>query len=416
MARTSRSIFWTVFFLSLLVFAPFSWAETTPNVELERILRKIEERNYRWIAIRAEVLFFFAESGNSSAMCSGDLLYQRLDERMFLSCVNSLNELVFAFRTMDRRFDLYLPAQNTVYHGSIFDLEDSPDIESHLKARDLYRALKPLAVDPRKAKVERTNSAITNLDVYSQNGAEGSLARRLYLTPEGDVRGEIYYGAKGRSVTEIQRYRSEELRGRVGAYDSIIFPKKVTIISPETQKGSALFFTKVTALDTVDPLEFLLRVPPGTKEVFLEEKDPRYQDSKTFVTPKATPPPPEPASRTAHKPQTDNTYYASVERDAPVAPVPVPTPKKIPVYLAKPREVPEEKAAPLPEKKEKEIPKVPEPVVAPPLPAPAAADTVPAVNTPAPEKVPAPSEQPAVTNSQTTLDPSVEPSLDMGKQ
>ncbi|MDD5226273.1 MAG: hypothetical protein PHV97_03690, partial [Candidatus Omnitrophica bacterium] len=160
--RFSRSFFLASLLISFLSFSPFARAETVPGSELEGILQKIESRHYRWIAIRADVLLFFAKAGDPNAMCGGELLYQRLDERMFLTCVDARQELMFVFRTLDRRFDLYLPAQNTVYHGSIFDLEDSPDIESHLKARDLYRALKPMAVDPRRAKVERTNSLVTS--------------------------------------------------------------------------------------------------------------------------------------------------------------------------------------------------------------------------------------------------------------
>jgi len=322
-------------------------------------------------------------------MCGGELLYQRLDERMFLSCVDTQKELVFAFRTLDRRFDLYLPAQNTVYHGSIFDLEDSPDIESHLKARDLYRALKPMAVDPRRTKVEHTSSAITNLNVYGSKDAEGTLVRKLYLTPEGDVRGEIFYNANGRPVTEVQRYDFRELRGRAGSFDSIIFPKKITIVSPETQKGSAIFFAKVRALDTIDPLEFILRVPYGTKEVFLEEKDFRFQHSKA----------------------SGKTEGASTPVSAPTL-----SPKEMPVYLATPLPLkkPEAKVTRTPAQKEKEPPKTP-PKITKPVSVPAA----PPVKTKTPANADAditvenrPSTgQPAATNDQTTLDPSVEPSV-----
>ncbi len=279
--RASRSFFLAALVIFLLSFSSASRAETTPSAELEGILQKIESRHYRWIAIRADVLLFFAKAGDPNAMCGGELLYQRLDERMLLACVDTRQELMFIFRTFDRRFDLYLPSQNTVYHGSIFDMEDSPDIESHLKARDLYRALKPMAVDPRRTKIERTNSAITSLDVYGRSDNQGTLVRKLYLTPEGDVRGELFYNPEERPVTEIQRYEFREIPGRVGSYDSIFFPKKITITSPETKKGSAIFFTHVTPLDTIDPLEFILRFPPGTKEVFLDEKDPRFQSSGT---------------------------------------------------------------------------------------------------------------------------------------
>jgi hypothetical protein len=382
MGRTLRSFF-IVLFVSFIGFAPVSWADTAPNVELEGVLRKIESRHYRWIAIRADVFLFFAKAGDPNAMCGGELLYQRLDERMFLTCTDARQELIFVFRTFDRRFDLYLPAQNTVYHGSIFDLEDSPDIESHLKARDLYRALKPMAVDTRRAKIERTNSAITSLAVYGRNDNEGKLARKLYLTPEGDVRGELFYNAEGRPVTEIQRYDFREIPGHAGSYDSVIFPKKITILSPETKKGSAIFFTQVTALDAVDPLEFILRVLPGTKEVFLEEKDPRYQRSKTAAAA------PGPAS--------------------------IASAKAVPVYLAKPREIPAAKITPPPAPKEKKAPEVPKPAPALPVSIPASVPVSENTDADMALEGPSPAEPSSASDAQTTLDPSVDASLEMGK-
>jgi len=372
--RLPRSFFLIVLLTSLLSSGSLSVAETAPSAELEDILRKIESRHYRWIAIRADVFLFFAKAGDPNAMCGGELLYQRLDERMFLTCVDAQQELIFIFRTFDRRFDLYLPAQNTVYHGSVFDLEDSPDIESHLKARDLYRALKPIAVDPRRTKVERTNSAITSLDVYSRSDNEGVLVRKLYLSPEGDVRGELFYNAEGRPVTEIQRYDFRKIQGYAGSYDSAIFPKKITILSPETKKGSAIFFSEVTALDTIDPLEFILRVPPGTKEVFLEEKDPRYQRSKTAKE----------------------------------------APGLVPVYLAKPRKMPTEKTAPPPARKEKKQPEVAAPAIV--LPTPGSMDVPENAGAVVSVKDRSPAERSSGSNAQTTLDPSVEASLEMGKQ
>lgn len=386
--RIMRSLFGTVLLSSLLAFSSVSWAETTPDAELEGILQKIESRHYRWIAIRANVLLFFAKGEDSSAMCGGELLYQRLDERMFLTCADAQQKLVFIFRTFDRRFDLYLPSQNTVYHGSIFDMEDSPDIESHLKARDLYRALKPMAVDPRRAKVERANSAITSLDVYGRNSTEGMLARKLYLTPEGDVRGELFYNSEGKPVTEIQRYDFQEIRGRAGSYTSIIFPKKVTITSPETKKGSAIFFTRVTALDAVDPLEFILRVPDRTREVFLNEKDPRFAGLSSPKRPKET----------ETVPASDSSQFKNTEV------VPRLKSEKIPV-----------KKAPSPQQDKKSAPKSKEPsslpVKDPPaIVAPEDADADIAV-----EEQP-PADPSSLSDAQTTLDPSVEPSLEMEKR
>ena len=381
MVRAMRSFLGAALLLVFLLSSgPVSWAEVAANAELEGILRKIESRHYRWIALRADVLLFFAKAGDPNAMCGGELLYQRLDERMLLTCVDARQELMFVFRTLDRRFDLYLPAQNTVYHGSIFDLEDSPDIESHLKARDLYRALKPLAVDSRRTKVERTNSAITSLAVYGRDKNEGTLVRKLYLTPEGDVRGELFYDPEGRPVTEIQRYDFQELRGRVGSYDSVIFPKKVTIASPETKKGSAIFFSRVTALDTIDPLEFLLRVPNGTKEVFLDEKDPRFQPSKTAEV------------------------------------VPAPPTRAVPVYLAKPLEKPAEKITKKHTEKKKPAPETPKPAATPALPAPLTAEPSVSADADMALSDQSPEGPTSASDAQTTLDPSVDPSLEMGKR
>ncbi|MEI7752273.1 MAG: hypothetical protein WCJ71_09325 [Candidatus Omnitrophota bacterium] len=417
--RVSRSFFLIVLFFSLFGFNAVSRAETAPSAELEALLQKIASRHYRWIAIRADVLLFFAKEGDPNAMCGGELLYQRLDERMFLTCVDTRQELMFVFRTLDRRFDLYLPSQNTVYHGSIFDMEDSPDIESHLKARDLYRALKPMAVDPRRAKIERTNSAITSLDVYGRNDEEGTLVRKLYLTPEGDVRGELFYDSKERPVTEIQRYDFRELRGNVGSYNSIIFPKKITIASPETKKGSAIFFTRVTALDTIDPLDFILRIPPGTKEVFLNEKDPRFQSSKQSeaestaqrLVQRSEARPISKAERVAPMPSANNLKEATE--------TPVPSPKKsqkvTPVLNPRSEEKLVNKILPPPVQEKEEVLKKEAPQA---VPVQASAVTTAPENVDADLAVeaPAPSSPPSASDAQTTLDPSVGPSLEMGKQ
>jgi len=387
MGRILRSFFLCLCFA---VFVPLAQGESVSSPELDSVLQKMEARNNRWIAIRADVLVFFAGVGNSRALCSGELLYQRLDERMLLSCSDTQKELVFLFRTFDRRFDLYLPAQKTVYHGTIFDMEDSPEIESHLKARDLYRALKPLAVDPRRAKIERTNFAITNLDVYSERGAAGELLRKLYLTPEGDVRGELFYNAEKRPATEIQRYDFREIPGQVGAFSSIIYPKKITIASSETKKGSAIFFTRVKALDAIDPLEFILRIPPGTQEVFIEEKSPRF----AAQAPAKESVPAQIAQPTA-QPPTPSRVKNVPQEPSPTAPQ---QPEKLPPP-APPQQIEKKTESPTPampppetsEKKESPVEKNTD-----------VADIV--VEEPLPGNDP-----------MNSLDPSVEPSLEMGE-
>ena len=202
-------------------------------------------------------------------------------------------------------------------------------------------------------------------------------------------------------VTLIRDFR--EIRGRSGSFDSIIFPKKITIMSPETQKGSAIFFTEVTALDTIDPLEFILRVPPGTKEVFLDEKDPRYQHSKT--------------SESEARPGPKVARYQR-PKAATAAPDAAPnlSIKAVPVYLAKPREVSATKMKPAPALKKEETPEAPKPPSTPSWPTSATTDTSAKADATIPESPQVSIVQPPATDNQTTLDPSVEPSAEMGKQ
>jgi hypothetical protein len=119
-------------------------------------------------------------------------------------------------------------------------------------------------------------------------------------------------------------------------------------------------------------LEFTLRVPYGTKEVFLDEKATRPQPSKTAV---------------------------SIPARAPA--------KKIPVYLAKPREVSAEKVKATPSQKKKEKTE-PLKLSAPsPLPSPVAANLS---ETSSPAAVAqAPATLLPSTSNQSTLDPSVDP-------
>jgi hypothetical protein len=90
------------------------------------------------------------------------------------------------------------------------------------------------------------------------------------------VVGELFFDPEDRTLTDIQRHDFREIEERVGSFKSVYFPKKVTIVSPETGKNTAIFYGKVTHLDSIDAYQFLLRIQKGTKEVFLDEVDPRF--------------------------------------------------------------------------------------------------------------------------------------------
>jgi hypothetical protein len=275
--RLARLVLVPLSFFSVILLHPFpSRAVDTPSPALEALLKQVENRNFRWIAIRADVILFFVAPGTTrQAMCGGELVYQRLDERMLLSCHDQEKNPVFIFRTMDRRFDLYVPSQNTLYHGSVFDLEDSPEVESHLKPLDLFRALKPGMFDPKRTEVDNSSGISVSLNVFAENDRQRFLSRKAYLTPAGDVVGELFFDPEGQTMTEIQRYDFREISSD-GGFGPIIFPKKVTIVSPQTGKNTAIFLNNVKALDSATSYQFLLRIPKGTNEVFLREIDPKF--------------------------------------------------------------------------------------------------------------------------------------------
>lgn len=277
MSRRIRLFIILAALVPVLLFSFHSFAKEPAPKTLETVLKQIEYRHYRWVAFRADTILFFVAPGSTrQAMCGGELLYNRLDERMLLSCYDSSRNLVFVFRTLDRRFDLYIPSQNTLYHGSVFDLESSPEVESHLKPIDLYRALKTSMFDPRHTELDLTGGIKVVLNVFGDKNGEPYLSRKAYVTPEGDVIGELFFDSDAQVLTEIQRHDFQEFHERVGSFKSVFFPKKVTIISPETGKNTVIFFNKIKALDSIETYQFLLRIPQGTKEVFLKEVDPRF--------------------------------------------------------------------------------------------------------------------------------------------
>ncbi len=129
---------------SILIFcvSPLTFAKNQ-DLSNASLLRLLHNRRGNWIALNGDLSLEFLTPQGKKVTCRAELVYQRLDEKILLKGFNEKNEPLFIFKTSDRNFELYLPLISEFYHGSIFDLEDSPEIQSHLKALDLYRALKP---------------------------------------------------------------------------------------------------------------------------------------------------------------------------------------------------------------------------------------------------------------------------------
>ncbi len=209
-------------FLLLSVFilpgAPASGPSVSP---VEALIRRMESRRGSWTAFKADISMQFVSPGKKQASCEGTLVYHRLDEKILLQCFNAQGERLFAFQTNDREFELDLPALKTLFRGNIFDLEDSPDIESRLRALDLYRALKPLAVPFKNTKAESRPDRSSLLKVFREPG--GKLLRKIRLSPQGDALMELYYHpVSGKPVVSIHRSEFKQTEGTVFPFHLLI--------------------------------------------------------------------------------------------------------------------------------------------------------------------------------------------------
>ena len=237
-----------------------------PPHSLPEIIRKIENRRGGWIAMKAELSLHFLTSDHNTASCRAELVYQRLEEKILLKGFNAKNDLLFIFKTADRRFELFLPDRKTIYRGNIFELEDSPEIESHLKPLDLYRALKPMAIPLKNASVENWDGETVLLKINGERDGRPYLARRLVATEEGETQVETYYSFEEKPVLTIRRAEFKRVR-------SYFFPHRIKIEDLGVQEPglerkpneTVFLFEKIDFMASVPDGEWYFPVEKGTE-------------------------------------------------------------------------------------------------------------------------------------------------------
>lgn len=211
-------------FLPLFLIFNFTQPLSAAALSSDDLLRAIELRRGSWTSLSAAVEFKFKSYSQSVASCKGSLLYNRLDEKIFLACQGRTGEAVFIFKTNDRNFELYLPSKKTLYKGNVFALENSPSIESHLNPLDLYRALKPAIFKASDLLSSRINPRGYSLTVKSGNDR----LRKIEMTEEGDILREAYTGFDGKVALSIERFEFETAQS---GSTRIVFPKQLRIKS-----------------------------------------------------------------------------------------------------------------------------------------------------------------------------------------
>ncbi len=260
-----------ILFASFFLVSNFSYAQLNTPVlpTVGKIAEQIENRRSDWTLFKAKLMLHFFQEDEAKASCFGQLSYDRIEEKIVLSCVGTQNKLLFIFKTFDRRFELYLPASQTVYEGNIFALNDSPDIDSHLKPLDLYRALKPFVIPLNEAFVERADKTHTGIKIYSKYHENRYVSRKLVATSEGDVPFEIYYSQKEMPVTVIRRQNYRRMPLSKDTKTKVVLPARIDIESVASKTRTMLLFKKVDFPARFEEQE--MTYPENVQKVTIED-------------------------------------------------------------------------------------------------------------------------------------------------
>ncbi len=260
--------------LSLTLFSFSSRAEeimNPPSFTLEDVAKRVEKRRGTWISLKAETEVLFITAENQTASCQGTLLYNRLDEALRLDCFNDKAILIFTFKTLDRDFELYLPARKSLYQGDIFSLEDSPAIESHLRALDLYRALKPMLIQEENTSLDQAEDGLISIQT---NRPDDTPFRQLTVSNQGDILSETYYAMDGNPSVEIKREDFQKIVPAPASETETVFPRNILISSKKTNGASGshtteFHFKKVDFSAEIKESDFQLVLPEDIRTIAL---------------------------------------------------------------------------------------------------------------------------------------------------
>lgn len=263
-----------IFFLAIAFFSvyPCVLAVEPVSFNLDDVIKRIEQRRGTWIGLTADVQIRFIAEENQAASCQGALLYHRLDEGLRLDCFNEDKKLIFTFKTQDRDFELYLPSRKSLYQGNIFSLEDSPAIESHLKAWDLYRALKPLLVFSENTVLDAAPEGLVSIQV---NRSDNTPSRKILVSNQGDIISETHYSLDGNATLEIKRGDFQKIIPAPASETESAFPHKIRLESKKDD-GSHLrvtefYFEKLDFSAEIPEKDFILQLPDDIRTIALED-------------------------------------------------------------------------------------------------------------------------------------------------
>jgi hypothetical protein len=212
--------------------------EVQTEQQLTQLINRIEHQRFSWFGFQSNLTLRFKTEQGQSAHCQGNITYLRLEEKIRIDCRNDDGISVFLFQTHDVNFELFLPKQNKLYKGNIFDLDNNNDFHSHIKPFDIYRAIKPLPLEPSELSPGQIDNDLVSLYLWKDVHDIYYMHRKLRVeASSGNVLEEFFYTPD----TEIEKsiYRSNFYAMRSPTNDPLYFPHTIKI---EEKSGRETIF------------------------------------------------------------------------------------------------------------------------------------------------------------------------------
>ncbi|HCM42371.1 MAG TPA: hypothetical protein DIS66_03535 [Candidatus Omnitrophica bacterium] len=234
-------------FLSL-VLASFPAAAAEPKTVLE--LKQATDtyfKNKNWTPFAASIELLFYKENGAQSRCTGTLLFDPLRKKLLMDCMGESGLPVFIFKNDDLEFMLYVPGMNRAWFGNMYELEYSPDFDSHLKPLDLYRAASPEPFSEDQAISANGVGEGMEIEIAKPYQTIRYMARRIILNHHGQVEHETFLTPDGTATTVIVREKFKKMKNKFDGINTRFYYAPQTILThPETEDRTVMNISNVT--------------------------------------------------------------------------------------------------------------------------------------------------------------------------
>lgn len=235
------------FVAAFLSFTCFAFA-AEPKTVLE--LKQATDtffRNKNWTPFAASIELLFYKANGAQSRCSGTLLFDPLRKKLLMDCMDESGLPVFVFKNDDLEFMLYMPGMNQAWFGNMYQLEYSPDFDSHLKPLDLYRAASPEPFAAEQAISANGVDEGMEIEIAKPYQTIQYMARRIILNKHGQVEHETFFTPDGTATTIIVREKFKKMKNKFDRINTKFYYAPQTIIThPETEDRTVVNISHVT--------------------------------------------------------------------------------------------------------------------------------------------------------------------------